>query len=348
MHSRQPEIEFDVLQRGRLLHHVVARQIVAALLERVDQELGGRVAVGIEQRALVAVRVILRHEVEIALHPGVVLPGRIGGILAVVDADDALGGFKPRRLHHRADRGRVDVEDVHRLPAELVILLDRLRRLLGRRGAEEQVGAGIPQLEDLRIDGRVGDLVGGFRHDHGRGLVAEAGLQPIQVILAEVVVLVEHADLGIRILLQNVLAVDAALDEVVRIVSHRPGEVLGIGEPRRAGGGVKLRHLLGVEVFLHGGVRRCADDLEGQQHFVAFDQLAHLLDGFRRAVGVIILNQVDLAAVDAARIVDHLDIGRLGLADGGIRRCRPGERHGLPDLDFGIACARVVFLLRLG
>jgi len=55
-----------------------------------------------------------------------------------------------------------------------------------------------------------------------------------------------------------------------------------------AGGGEQLRDLLGVEVFLHGGVRRRADDLEGQQHFVALDQLAHLLDRFRRAISIVV------------------------------------------------------------
>jgi len=44
-------------------------------------------------------------------------------------------------------------------------------------------------------------------------------------------------------------------------------------------------------------------------------QLANLLDGLGRAVGVVILNEVDLAAVYAALVVDHLDIGGLGLAD---------------------------------
>ena len=75
---------------------------------------------------------------------------------------------------------------------------------------------------------------------------------------------------------------------------------------------------LRVEIFLHGGVHGRADDLEREQHLVALDELAHLLDGLWRRVGVVILDQVDLAAVDAALVVDHLDIGGLGLADGGI------------------------------
>src|SRR6267142_2248035 len=52
-------IRHYVLQRTRLLHHVLARQVVAALLERVDQELGGGVAIGVEVRILVAFRIVL-------------------------------------------------------------------------------------------------------------------------------------------------------------------------------------------------------------------------------------------------------------------------------------------------
>ena len=248
---------------------------------------------------------------------------------------------------HGADRGGVDVEDVHRLPVELVDLLDRLRRLLRRRRREEQVRAGILDLEDLQIDGRVGDFVGGFRHDHLRRLVAEAGLDAVQVVLAEVVVLIEDADLGVRMFFQDVLAVDASLDEVVGVEAHRPGKILRIGELRRAGRGEQLRHLLGVEIFLHRRVRGRAEELEGEQHFVALDQLAHLLDRLGRRVGVVILDQVDLAAVHAALIVDHLHIGGLGLADGGIGGGRSGERIGLADLDLGIGRAGVVFFLRV-
>src|SRR5581483_7519767 len=60
--ARQREIELDVLQAGRLLHDVLAGQVVAAGLQHMDQELRGRVAVRVEARVLVAVRIVLRHE----------------------------------------------------------------------------------------------------------------------------------------------------------------------------------------------------------------------------------------------------------------------------------------------
>ena len=49
------------------------------------------------RRRLVAVRMVRRHEVEIFLRDGVVLPARIERILAVVDADHALGWFESCR-----------------------------------------------------------------------------------------------------------------------------------------------------------------------------------------------------------------------------------------------------------
>ena len=46
------------------------------------------------------------------------------------------------RLDHAADRGRDVVEEVQRLPADLGVLLDRLRREFRRGDVDEHVGAG--------------------------------------------------------------------------------------------------------------------------------------------------------------------------------------------------------------
>ncbi len=119
-----------------------------------------------------------------------------------------------------------------------------------------------------------------------------------------------------------------------------------IAEAVGAGAGQQLRHLLLVEILLHRSVARRAEQLEGQQHLIALDQLAHLFDCLRRRIGVVILDQVDLAAVHAALIVDHLDVGGLRLGDGRIGRRGTRERRGLADLDLGVARPRIVFLLR--
>ena len=49
-----------------------------------------------------------------------------------------------------------------------------------------------------------------------------------------------------------------------------------------------------------------------EQHLFLLDQLAHLLDRAWRTVAVVQADEVDLAAVDPALIVDHLEVGGLG------------------------------------
>ena len=89
------------------------------------------------------------------LEARVVLPARIGGVLAVIGGDQALGLLETRRLQHRGDRDR-DVGDIaRRRPAEIVGLADRLRREFRRRGDHEHIGARALQRDDLRIDGRL-------------------------------------------------------------------------------------------------------------------------------------------------------------------------------------------------
>lgn len=61
-----------------------------------------------------------------------------------------------------------------------------------------------------------------------------------------------------------------------------------------------------------GGVSK---RLEREQHFIALDELANLLDRLRRRRRVVVRDQVDLASIDAAAVVDHSKIGGLHLAD---------------------------------
>jgi hypothetical protein len=49
----------------------------------------------------------------------------------------------------------------------------------GQCDVEQCVGAGRVQCDDLRIDGRVGDLVGHLGDDHRFRLVAEGGFQRV-------------------------------------------------------------------------------------------------------------------------------------------------------------------------
>src|SRR5262249_40718678 len=90
---------------------------------------------------------------------------------------------------------------------------------------------------------------------------------------------------------------------------------------------------------LDRGVGRRAERIEGREHLILLDELAYHLDGLRRAVAVVPGDEVDLAAVDAALLVDHVEVGGLGLADRAVARSRAAVRHGVAELDFGVAGA---------
>ncbi|MGY3371525.1 hypothetical protein ACVWZL_008650 [Bradyrhizobium sp. GM2.4] len=197
----------------------------------------------------------------------------------------------------------------------------------------------------MTVDRGFGHLVAFFHDDHGRALGAQAVLGALEVVFAEIVVLIEDRDLGVRLFLQQPFRVDLRFALVGRLPAHGPGEVLRVIPLGGAGGDEQLRDLLGVEVFLDRAVRGRAERVEHDDHLVALDQLADLLDGLRRRIAVVIGDEVDLAAVDAALVVDHLEVGFFGLADDAIGRGRTAIRHDVADLDLGIGRAGVIFFL---
>lgn len=75
---------------------------------------------------------------------------------------------------------------------------------------------------------------------------------------------------------------------------------------------------------------------------VVLDQLSRLLHGLRRAVGIVVTDEVDLAAVNAAFVVDHTEVGRFGLADGAVGRCWPTIGHDVADFDGGVGGAGII------
>ncbi len=224
-------------------------------------------------------------------------------------------------------------------------LADRLGCELRQCEVEEDVRAARLQLDDVGLDRRLGRLVAALRDDHRR-LVAEPVLQALEIVLAVVVVLVEDGDLRVRLFLQEILRIDARLGLVARLPADGPREVLRVVEFRGAGDHEQLRHLLLGQIPLDRRVDGGTGRSEHRQHLVAFDQLADLLDGLGRAARVIVGDEIDLAAVDAALGIDLLEVGdhRLGNIAG--RGIRAAVRAHVADLDFGIACAGVIFLLR--
>ena len=216
-----------------------------------------------------------------------------------------------------------------------------------RRGEDEQrVGARGFERDHLRIDRWIGELVARLGDDHAGGLGAEALLQRHQVVLAEIVVLVEHRDLGIGLGLQDVLGVDPRLHLEAGVPGHRPGEVLRIVEPRGAGGDVELRHLLAVEVLLAREVGRRAERAGLGQHAQILDQLAARLHRLGRREAVVERDELDLASVDAALGVQHLEVRDLHPADHAEGRGRPAIGDALAELDLAVADPRPVALVR--
>ena len=80
-------------------------------------------------------------------------------------------------------------------------------------------------------------------------------------------------------------------------------------------GDEQLRDFVVVEILPDRDVGRCAERAEQERDLLLLDEAAHLLDGLRRAIAVVEADEVDLAAVHPALLVDHLEIG-------GLRACR--------------------------
>src|SRR5262245_44783479 len=72
--SRQQHRQTKVLQVGRLPHHVIACEVVAALPEHLDQRLGDAVAIDVKAISQVSLRVILLHPLYPILKRLVLLP----------------------------------------------------------------------------------------------------------------------------------------------------------------------------------------------------------------------------------------------------------------------------------
>ena len=206
-------------------------------------------------------------------------------------------------------------DEKKRLPADIVGLADGLGGELRRGETEKRVSAGSFQGRDLRINRRIGGFIGCFRDDHRRSLAPQLIPQRFEVVLAEVVVLIEHADFCVRAGLQQMADVARGAGLLAGQERHRPRKVFRIAPLHAGRGDEELRHFFRVQVFHCSRVWRRAEGTEQQQDLIGFDQLARLLDGLGRTVAVIERKQFDLAPVDPAPGIDHLEISGLGPAD---------------------------------
>ncbi len=79
---------------------------------------------------------------------------------------------------------------------------------------------------------------------------------------------------------------------------------------------------------------------------IVLDQLTNDLERFRRAVAIIPGQKRDLAPVDATAFVDSLEVGALNAAQYRIAGSWAAKGRVLPNLDLGVRCAGIIFLLR--
>jgi hypothetical protein len=193
-------------------------------------------------------------------------------------------------------------------------LADRLCREFRRAGHEQRAGAGALETDHLRIYGRLGHLVG--RRDH---LLLEIALQDMlecgNVIFAEVVILIEDRVFRIGQRLGQILGVNLPFGVVAHETRGRQRERRNVGELARAGHDRDRRYASRLQIFRGRRIAGRTELAEHERHLVAFDELAGMLDRLRRAVGIVIGDVVDRAPIDAATIVDVLDVGEDTPAD---------------------------------
>ena len=235
-------------------------------------------------------------------------------------------------LHHRrVDRHRRDV--FRRVPAEPRGRDERLNRLCREREDDECVRAGRLQLRDLRRDGDVGHDVALGPHDLP-GVRAEPALQPGEQLLPVLVVLVEDADLRVRVALGDETPVDGSFALEARQQPHRPRRLrVLVADRGRAAADEQLRHLLLVEVARDCDRLLRADRVEDREDVVALDELLRLRDRLRRVVLVVLELVDDLPPVDAAVGVDVGEVRLRSGQDRLVRRLGAGERAGAAEED---------------
>src|SRR6185312_16726601 len=170
-------------------------------------------------------------------------------------------------------------------------------------------------------------------------LGAEHLAQAGEIGLAEIVVAIEHRDLGPGMVDDDAPPVNLRLDAVKRRAADGPGIVPEVAGDIGAGHGEKLRHAGAVEILPNFEIRVGALNRKDRRHLVGLDELFGERYGLGVVVHVIAADQHDLTSVHAALVADHLEIGGLGPADGAEDRGWTGIGLGLADPDFAVGDA---------
>ena len=124
--------------------------------------------------------------------------------------------------------------------------------------------------------------------------------------------------------------------------AHRPGIVLRIAKHCGAGVDKQLRHPVVVEIRSDSRIGRRAKTPENEGDPFLLDETSSLLHRLWRTVAIVDADEIEFAAVHAALLIDHLEVGGLRAAEHAIGGGGPAVGHGLADLDLGIGNTRRV------
>ncbi len=146
----------------------------------------------------------------------------------------------------RIDRpGGARRQQLQRLPAELDHLANRLRRRLAGGDVIENIGTGFGEIDQLRVDRGIGEIVGHLGdHLGGAAGFREFILERPEEILTEIIVLIEDTDFRIRIHADGIFGENTRLGRIERQAGHGPFVVLRIVPLRCAGVEQQLRYAL--------------------------------------------------------------------------------------------------------
>src|SRR6476661_813743 len=304
----------EILQVFGLLDDILAGKVIAALLEDLLEDQALLIAGQIVRISDVRPRQILVEESAIGLHARVVTPFRIGRILVEGSNDHPNGLIEAGRLERCRYRTRWKIDDQHRLPSDLGYLANGLRREFRRAGNQKRFGSRTLQIYNLRIHGWIGDFVGG-RYHLPVEIALEECLEGVDVVFAEIIVLIKDGVFGVRQCLGQILGVDLSFRVEADQPRRRQRKIRDVGELVRAADDGDGWNAFQGQVFGRGGISRRAELAEDERDLVALDKLADMLHRFRRTVGVVHRNIIDLAAVYAAAVVHGLNVGKNSFAD---------------------------------
>ena len=161
----------------------------------------------------------------------------------------------------------------------------------------------------MPVDMRIVNVKGDTDDDHAAQF-AEALLNSLVQIATELVVLPEHHDLALRKKCMDVIGVDAPLGAKRRLPAHRPGKALGIAQLLGAGRDEELGNTPLVQEAPHREVSGRSVGAKHQEDVLPLHQAAGQIQ-CNGGIGIVVMgDEAHLAAVDAAALVDHLEICR--------------------------------------